>query len=1708
MLLESSNFGYLVAHMLWSYLNNYRSKNMDSGLSSYEEVNSATDKRAAMLFCQLNELLPSNLCEDLICTNLKASSLAARIDAFKRFTRLWHWSRELNVSTAGSGSVSSSSEESLDDEMPASTIKYVRLTKTFERSLLILIDTMSDMSEDGTSSKTLTKLIQDWLTTCIYEYNDLPRIFDIMLVSLLHPTTARVSVHHFLGKVMSASGLIGGDGVKDSNGDMNDKDDYESKVYAISNEGGNVKYHVSKDSPQLQTPGSSQQMLLLTSIDQTSASQSNSKPVKSSNIELPLSVLNAASLGSSNMGLHINPFLAAKSSQSAAAKSSPNTVVTSNHEDEDETDSTRNAKLLESYKAIKASQMKEVAAKLHSPASANQLSASVSPNKAFNRSLETCNKNSGSLPSIVVASSNSTSNQNLERGDNNEDNEDDSSDDSGSNDEDEVGSIGEQDNDEFDLESYGNSDDEYENTICSFNQSGENHEDSHGSQLTVELNSDSVIKSPSSQKAKKSAAKSRENSKHRSLNRREKPKLAGSKSELSKSQQLLSTSTSNPLEYGAVVDSQVNPNGAVVSLSTAPTRHRFTTTPHTSTLQRAQAPAFKELCVDAMNAVDPNFAYMLIYTNCNNIQTHLQSSRLTNKLVVASTFTNKSYDCFKVHFVLKLIEHLLDKCDKEFLMAAITTKLNNSSTTSNANGSISGCYSATSSNSVFSVYNEKLLDLIIRHLKSLYGNSFYNNMASFDLNRLNLNLNSTTYIEAITLILLFYVRAYYPPSRFVLTTNIADNPATRLLNMNKSVSNGSLHSSASQSSNNSSVMSDSGVSESLSDEDLFSENRNIQIHSLKLLTRIIKELVDQSKNLPRLSQSTGQNGNQYLANSLVWHQSITDLLEKTRLQKTLLHCFYSTIFTPAANTLSSCILSQATNKQTQFVYVCELMNSLESLIELEKVLNDYQVILKNQKNNTSTSLSAALAQLASNKPTLSSNTSLLTIQSQQDSQPANDDDLLLTLSISAASSAPGNPNNKKSSSQTQFAVSSTASQSTRYIQNQTICNQSMFISSVLHYLKSMSLVDYHLPVLNLIKDSLSSCGGSLKSISTYIIEQLCRNLLYITNGGMSSGGMSIGGGSSSMQQNIMPLIGYMSSVSLSINIPDFVISVIKQLSFLIHYSLISPNNSSFTQTQLIMSISDSNLSSSANVENQFRLFRLFQVDNEMNLTQTKECLIHLLPSILSSMAQVWQRCNLLLNSSSLYGVNFVFDNNAAASGSLVQPHPQPNQQYSWILGHPIAIKQCITDMLNPIAQTHSLQFMTAIGTVWGERRKRSRVYHDHKIIIELVRSCKSFPISVIVQNITDILKQSAQSSKDKKKNPLNVWLLQFLHSYLEIYLSCLKPKPSTISSTSTTRVQSDTIVSNELAQCLCNFFKESLSSSTVSSLAPACYFQLFRILHDTVNNFPLIVEDRKYSKDIQDITHKLFEICNSIVALSLEQTTWLRKNYAVKLAPSNVNHSQSSNPSNNSGTSSSSSSSAVSANNTTANTPTQSSANINGNSSNNSTIIVGAGPSMGGAILIHNSSVSSSNNHDKMSVSNMSAISSATNTTAGANTSLASSNANTTTTSGYASMSTNNTTKSKTNGMNNNYSDLESEITSNMSDTAANLNIIDNFTTNFDLNDTNSNLAHSLQALNILAEYLAKTLDIVYKSEEKDRLVVPLLMSLMSNLWPYLKTHS
>lgn len=231
---------------------------------------------------------------------------------------------------------------------------------------------------------------KDWLLSAICDYNDLPRILDVLLVSLLHPSTARVSVQQFINKIlimMPAASYHGGSPSKQVNfgahsiyedGDTSlDNSDnirlYESKVYAISNEGGQVRYHVngapmsSSVSTPAKTPTTDAQqagqnkMLLMPHADQSSSSGSLIKPAQK-NMELP--ILNAASLGASGISLRINPFMMAKNGSQAVGSGlelgdslASDDFADTNNNDLDE--STKNARLLENYKAIKVGQIQK-----------------------------------------------------------------------------------------------------------------------------------------------------------------------------------------------------------------------------------------------------------------------------------------------------------------------------------------------------------------------------------------------------------------------------------------------------------------------------------------------------------------------------------------------------------------------------------------------------------------------------------------------------------------------------------------------------------------------------------------------------------------------------------------------------------------------------------------------------------------------------------------------------------------------------------------------------------------------------------------------------------------------------------------------------------------------------------------------------------------------------------------------------------------------------------------------------------------------------------------------------------------------------------------------------------------------------------------------------------------------------------------------------
>lgn len=207
-------------------------------------------------------------------------------------------------------------------------------------------------------------------------------------------------------------------------------------------------------------------------------------------------------------------------------------------------------------------------------------------------------------------------------------------------------------------------------------------------------------------------------------------------------------------------------------------------------------------------------------------------------------------------------------------------------------------------------------------------------------------------------ILLFYIRSYYPPSRFTLklpnTNSVSQNQTKNSINSNSnSVSTTSLHSSTTTQTSTSSLQANASVtiqyqsrtsqhSSATYDEELFAENRNVQIYALKLLSRFLRELVDLCKsNNSKLANSSG---------SLVqWYQALIELLEKCKLAKTLLHCFYSTICIPGQATLAHCVFSASAGlnkKQIECSYLAEMMIVLENLIELEKILADYQTIVR------------------------------------------------------------------------------------------------------------------------------------------------------------------------------------------------------------------------------------------------------------------------------------------------------------------------------------------------------------------------------------------------------------------------------------------------------------------------------------------------------------------------------------------------------------------------------------------------------------------------------------------------------------------------------------------------------------------------------------------------------------------------------------------
>lgn len=325
----------------------------------------------------------------------------------------------------------------------------------------------------------------------------------------------------------------------------------------------------------------------------------------------------------------------------------------------------------------------------------------------------------------------------------------------------------------------------------------------------------------------------------------------------------------------------------------------------------------------------------------------------------------------------------------------------------------------------------------------------------------------------------------------------------------------------------------------------------------------------------------------------------------------------------------------------------------------------------------------------------------------------------------------------------------------------------------------------------------------------------------------------------SVMHQICENIDKISKTSPSVGAPipsEYCLSLLESLTVICHYCLLD-NNQQVSLSHLFNPTS-SNISANAssysgqiysNILNLFLSTSSLPIVGEtyskhqFQQNATRICVLSHLPRILSSMAFLWE-----------------------------------NE-----IGEERLIKQQLLEFLTPIALHHGCNFIAAISVVWHERADRKlprNVFKfqepandSQKLLIKLVQSIKVMPFDSLVQTINSVIKSPPQIYRPPTGFTLSVSALEFFYVF-------------------TKDVKSDNLSESWIS--LLSLLKDS------TGLSPPGQFMLFCILHDFCKESA--PKDKKDLRDVYDITTKLVDTVASIAGACLEQTTWLRRNLAVK----------------------------------------------------------------------------------------------------------------------------------------------------------------------------------------------------------------------------------
>ncbi|CAD7014106.1 protein dopey-1 homolog [Ceratitis capitata] len=400
----------------------------------------------------------------------------------------------------------------------------------------------------------------------------------------------------------------------------------------------------------------------------------------------------------------------------------------------------------------------------------------------------------------------------------------------------------------------------------------------------------------------------------------------------------------------------------------------------------------------------------------------------------------------------------------------------------------------------------------------------------------------------------------------------------------------------------------------------------------------------------------------------------------------------------------------------------------------------------------------------------------------------------------------------------------------KYLPNCLISQQPMFLAAVLSALQNEQLRHLHRNWTDLVTASLNcfSCG-SLTNIVISVVHQLCHNIDRIAKLSLK-------------EQSGFP--------------PDYVVSQLEAITILCHYCLLDNTqqttlshlfNQAYPQTsvsaqssntgQLLNSIVHSFLSTAAAAAATSQTTEAQAPRNPQLLAARNAVLSHL-SRIVTSVAAVWD-------------------------SELGQVRP---------------VKQQLMEFLSPVSLHHGVNFLAAVAVTWQERgeahAKRIKPLSTLSIteqylrnsspqacaeqlsLVTLVSSIRVMPMDSFVQTLHQVVRNPPPIHRPPVHLTIEVSALELFYFYMKS-----APAPQLGDSWSS----------------LLALLRDGLS------LTPPAQFVLLMLLNEFVQRCPQMpFPDKKDVRDLHDVTARLVDSLSNVAGSCLEQTTWLRRNLAVK----------------------------------------------------------------------------------------------------------------------------------------------------------------------------------------------------------------------------------